>query len=465
MGNRVTLAFLGAANTVTGSRYLIEVDDRRVLVDCGLFQGYKHLRERNWKPFPVDPSTIEAVFLTHAHLDHSGYLPRLVKDGFNGPIYCTQATRDLCKILLADSAHLQEEEAEYRNRHQYSKHQPALPLYTRQDAEKAMKQFEVVGFSSVADARAGESTATVTMGDIEASFYANGHILGSAFLDVHAGGRHILFSGDVGRSNDLIMRAPELPVSCDYLVVESTYGNRLHDNRDVWDVVSEIINDTVSAGGSVLIPTFAVGRAQAMLYLITELRQQGRIPYLPVFLDSPMAISATEVMLRHHRYHRLNKASCQQLSRDVTFARTVEDSIAINRVHVPAIILSASGMATGGRVLHHLQRMLGDHRNTVMFAGYQAPGTRGARLVGGEKKIKIFNRYHEVKARVECLDFLSAHADRLELLHWLQQMPAAPKRCFVTHGDEEAADQFRISIGEELGWDACVPDMGDKVKL
>lgn len=287
MGNRVTLAFLGAANTVTGSRYLIEVDDRRVLVDCGLFQGYKHLRERNWKPFPVDPSTIEAVFLTHAHLDHSGYLPRLVKDGFNGPIYCTQATRDLCKILLADSAHLQEEEAEYRNRHQYSKHQPALPLYTRQDAEKAMKQFEVVGFSSVADARAGESTATVTMGDIEASFYANGHILGSAFLDVHAGGRHILFSGDVGRSNDLIMRAPELPVSCDYLVIESTYGNRLHDNRDVWDVVSEIINDTVSAGGSVLIPTFAVGRAQAMLYLITELRQQGEFPIYRSFWIAP----------------------------------------------------------------------------------------------------------------------------------------------------------------------------------
>ncbi len=460
MGSRVTLAFHGAAGTVTGSRYLLEVDERRVLVDCGLFQGYKHLRERNWRPFPVEPSTIEAVFLTHAHLDHSGYLPRLVKDGFSGPVYCTQATRDLCRILLLDSAKLQEEEAAFRNRHQYSKHQPALPLYTQHDAKKALELFEVVGFSMPENPMPG-----VSLGNIEVGFYPNGHILGSSYLDVQAGGRHILFSGDVGRGNDLVMRPPEFPIYCDYLVVESTYGNRLHDNRDVWEVVGDIINETVSGGGSVLIPSFAVGRAQSMLYLITELRRREMIPYLPIFLDSPMAISVTELMQRHHRYHRLNKTTCQQLSRDVTFTRDVEDSIAINKVQVPAIILSASGMATGGRVLHHLQRMLGDHRNTVMFAGYQAPGTRGARLVAGERKIKIFNRYFDVKARVESLDFLSAHADRLELLRWLQQLPTAPKRCFVTHGEEEASDEFRISISEELGWNACVPDMGDKVIL
>ncbi|WP_461482349.1 MBL fold metallo-hydrolase RNA specificity domain-containing protein [Porticoccus sp.] len=460
MGNRVTLAFHGAAGTVTGSRYLLEVDERRVLVDCGLFQGYKHLRERNWRPFPVEPASIEAVFLTHAHLDHSGYLPRLVKDGFNGPVYCTQATKDLCRILLLDSAKLQEEEAEYRNRHQYSKHQPALPLYTQQDAKKALELLEVVGFSSRDNLLPG-----VSRGNIEVGFYPNGHILGSSFLDVNIAGRHILFSGDLGRSNDLVMHPPEFPVYCDYLVVESTYGNRLHDNRDVWEVVADIVNETVSSGGSVLIPSFAVGRAQSMLYLITELRRREKIPYLPIFLDSPMAISVTELMQRHHRYHRLNKAACQQLSRDVTFTREVEESIAINRVNVPAIILSASGMATGGRVLHHLQRMLGDHRNTVLFAGYQAPGTRGARLVSGERQVKIFNRYFDVKARVESLDFLSAHADRLELLRWLQQLPTAPKRCFITHGEEEAADQFRISISEELGWNACVPDMGDKVIL
>ncbi|MEZ5528693.1 MAG: MBL fold metallo-hydrolase [Porticoccaceae bacterium] len=460
MGNRVTLAFLGAAGTVTGSRYLLEVDERRVLIDCGLFQGYKHLRERNWRPFPVDPSTIEAVFLTHAHLDHSGYLPRLVKDGFEGTVFCTQATKDLCRILLLDSAKLQEEEAEFRNRHQYSKHKPALPLYTQQDAKKALEHFEVVGFSMPSNPQPG-----VSMGNIEVGFYPNGHILGSSYLDVQAAGRHILFSGDVGRSNDLVMRPPELPLYCDYLVVESTYGNRLHDNRDVWDVVAGIINDTVSSGGSVLIPSFAVGRAQAMLYLITELRKREMIPLVPIFLDSPMAISVTELMQRHHRYHRLNKSACQQLSRDVTFTRDVQDSIAINQVHVPAIILSASGMATGGRVLHHLQRMVGDHRNTIMFAGYQAPGTRGARLVAGEKQVKIFNRYFDVKARVESLDFLSAHADRLELLRWLQQLPAAPKRCFITHGEEDASDQFRITLSEELGWNACVPDMGDKVIL
>jgi len=460
MSNQVSLTFHGAAGTVTGSRYLLDFNSRRVLVDCGLFQGYKHLRERNWRPFPVEPSSIEAVFLTHAHLDHSGYLPCLVKNGFKGTIYCTEATRDLCKILLMDAAKLQEEEAFYRNRHHYSKHDPALPLYTREDAKKALELFEVVHFSSPDDLDPG-----VSLGELSVSFYPNGHILGSAFLDVLVAGRHILFSGDMGRSNDLIMRAPELPVYCDYLVIESTYGDRLHDNQDSWDKVAEIINETVATGGSVLIPSFAVGRAQALLYLITELKHRKMIPYLPIYLDSPMAISVTEVMQRHHRYHRLNKARCQQMSRDVTFTRTVEESMSLNSLHMPAIILSASGMATGGRVLHHLSRMLGDHRNTVLFAGYQAPGTRGARLVAGEKNIKIFGSYYNVKARIETMDFLSAHADHLELLHWLQNMPTAPKRCFVTHGEEAASDQFRITINEELNWSACVPIMGDKVIL
>ena len=460
MTNQISLSFLGAAGTVTGSRYLLEFNDRRVLVDCGLFQGYKHLRERNWRPFPVEPSSIEAVFLTHAHLDHSGYLPRLVQNGFHGPIYCTQATRDLCKILLLDAAKLQEEEAFYRNRHHYSKHDPALPLYTQEDARKALELFEVVGFSSPDDLQPG-----ISRGEVSVSFYPNGHILGSSFLDVHVAGRHILFSGDMGRGNDLIMRAPELPVYCDYLVVESTYGDRLHSNQDIWGETAKIINETVSSDGSLLIPSFAVGRAQVMLYLITELRNRKMIPYLPIFLDSPMAISVTEVMQQHHRYHRLNKARCQQLSRDVTFTRTVEESMTLNSLHIPAIILSASGMATGGRVLHHLKRMLGDRRNTVLFAGYQAPGTRGARLVAGEKHIKIFGRYQDVRARIESLDFLSAHADYLELLHWLQQMPTAPKRCFITHGEEAASDQFRIMLNEELNWSACVPDMGDVVKL
>jgi len=460
MTDQVSLSFLGAAGTVTGSRYLLDFNSRRVLIDCGLFQGYKHLRERNWRPFPVEPTSIEAVFLTHAHLDHSGYLPRLVQNGFNGPVYCTRATQDLCKILLLDAAKLQEEEAVYRNRHHYSRHEPALPLYTQKDARKALALFEVVRFSDPNDPQPG-----VSLGDLSVSFYPNGHILGSAFLDVKASGRHILFSGDMGRGNDLIMRAPELPVYCDYLIIESTYGDRLHDNHDVWDETAKIVNETVSAGGSLLIPSFAVGRAQAMLYLMTELRHRKMIPYLPIFLDSPMAISVTEVMQRHHHYHRLNKARCQQLSRDVTFTRTVEESMTLNNLHMPAIILSASGMATGGRVLHHLKRMLGDHRNTVLFAGYQAPGTRGAKLVAGDKRIKIFGTYQDVRARIESLGFLSAHADRMELLRWLQQMPTAPKRCFVTHGEESAADQFRLALNEELNWPACVPDMGDKVIL
>ncbi len=460
MSNKAQLTFLGAANTVTGSRYLLETDNHRGLVDCGLFQGYKNLRQRNWHPFPVAPDSIDAVFLTHAHLDHSGYLPRLVADGFAGPIYCTQATRDLCHILLLDSAKLQEEEAAYHNRHNFGRHKPAKPLYTILDAERALKQFETVRF-----AEQSADVPTASIGDIKVSFHPNGHILGSAFLDVEIAGRHILFTGDMGRPNDLIMRAPELPVYCDYLVTESTYGNRLHSNRDVWQVVADMINDTTSQGGSVLIPSFAVGRAQAMLYLLTELRRRKLIANLPIYLDSPMAISATEIMQRHHRLHRLNKGQCQALSRDVTFTREVEDSMALNQLRVPSIILAASGMATGGRVIHHLRRMLGDHRNTVIFAGFQAGGTRGARLTNGEKRIKIFGKYYDVRARIEKLDFLSAHADRLELLRWLQELPVAPKRCFVTHGEPEAADQFRLTLEEELGWSACVPETGDKVSL
>ncbi len=460
MKTNTRLSFLGAAGTVTGSRYLLEVGAQRVLVDCGLFQGYKNLRRRNWQPFPVSPASIDAVFLTHAHLDHSGYLPRLAAEGFDGPVYCSAATRDLCKVLLLDSAKIQTEEAAYRNRHQYSRHPSAEPLYTVEDVDRVMKQFKVVKTSSQ-----HSGLFPVSMGNFEAVFYPNGHILGSCFLDVSVSGRHILFSGDMGRPTDLLMRPPELPVYCDYLVVESTYGNRLHDNRDVWDVVSRVVSETAKRGGKLLIPSFAVGRAQVMLYLLTELRRRQRIPQLPIYLDSPMAIRATKIMQKHCGLHRLSKSACDHLSREVEFVETVEESIAINQVRVPCIVLSASGMATGGRVLHHLQRMVEDHRNTILFAGYQAGGTRGGRLVAGARQIKIFNKYFDVRAQIENLDFLSAHADRIELIRWLQQMPVAPKHCFVTHGEPEAADQFRISLQEELQWSATVPEIGDSVEL
>lgn len=453
-----SLRFLGAAGTVTGSRYLLEDGEHRVLVDCGLFQGYKYLREKNRETFPVDPASIDGIFLTHAHLDHSGYIPALVANGFNGPVYCTEATFDLCKVLLLDSAHIQEEEANYRNRHHHSKHKPAVPLYTVKQAETALSYFQ-----PITPTKNGKLSANI--GNITADFYSNGHILGSTYLDITINNKHILFSGDLGRPHDLIMRSPTPPCYCDYLVIESTYGDRLHDQRDLDSVVSDIARETIKHGGSLLIPAFAVGRAQSMIYLLQKLRQNGQIPYVPIYLDSPMAINATEIMLRYHQEHRLNKQQCQALEKDINFLRTVEQSMGLNSLNVPAIIISASGMATGGRVLHHLRRMLGDYRNTIMFAGYQAGGTRGDRLTRGETQIKIFGQYQNVKARIEHLDFLSAHADSDELLQWLRKIPAAPKECFVTHGEAASADQFRQTLQDELGWKASTPDLNKQVFL
>lgn len=447
-----TLTFHGAAGTVTGSRYLITTDHSKVLVDCGLFQGLKKLRLKNWEAFPVPANEIDAVFLTHAHLDHSGYLPALVKQGFRGPIYSTRATYELCKILLADAAKLQEEEANFNNRHGTSKHHPALPLYTSDNAQEALKLFEPV-------------TTTATWGDISVDFHPNGHILGSAYLDVAVQGRHILFSGDLGRPNDPIMRTPEPPCYADYLVVESTYGDRLHEQRDIGDYLADTVNRTFDQGGQVLIPAFAVGRTQAILYQLHQLREEKRIPSAAIYLDSPMAISATELMTDFHSEHRLSAKQCQAMEQDVHFARTVEQSMALNQLSGPAIIVSASGMATGGRVLHHLKRLLPDPRNTVIFAGYQAAGTRGDRLVRGENQIKIFGQYYPVKAAIENFDFLSAHADRDQLLQWLRQIPVAPKGCFITHGESEASQAFAQTIQEELGWTTHTPTLGETTEL
>ncbi|HEY9036425.1 MAG TPA: MBL fold metallo-hydrolase [Pseudomonadales bacterium] len=454
MSKPVSLRFLGAANTVTGSRYLIDTGHTRILVDCGLFQGYKYLRERNWKPIPVDPATVDAVVLTHAHLDHSGYLPVLVKAGFKGKVYATAATQDLCEILLRDAGHLQEEEAEFLNRHKKTRHNPAEPLYTVREAEVALKCFRTIHFGK-----------PVTIGDCEITSHPNGHILGSGSVLVNARGRNILFSGDLGRPHDLIMYPPEPPAACDYLVVESTYGDRLHDHHDLETDLANIIGDTARRGGTVLIPSFAVGRAQAILYLLYRLRQKKMIPYLPVYLDSPMAISATELLVQHHALHRLSKEECHAAYSQVHYTRTREESIALAQQQVPAIIISASGMATGGRVLHHLKRLVSDDRNSVVFAGYQAPGTRGARLVNGEQTIRIHGDDFPVHANVHNLDFLSAHADYNEILKWLGQLPVAPKHTFVTHGDEQSADSFRIKLQEKFGWRACVPDHNETVTL
>lgn len=449
------LKFFGAAETVTGSRYLIEHKKKHVLVDCGLFQGHKELRLRNWQPFPVDPASIEAIILTHAHIDHSGYIPRLVKYGFKGKVYCSAATHDLCEILLRDCAHIQEEDAKRANRYGYTKHHPALPLYDRNDAEAAMDLFQSVEFGK-----------TYKINDaIDFTLDPAGHILGAGFATIYNGKSRLLFSGDIGRMNDPIMEAPADPRSCDYLVLESTYGNRKHEQVDPRDELRDIIKSTVNKGGSVLIPAFAVGRAQSVLYYIHELHKAGEIPHVPVYLDSPMAIDATKIFFKHRSEHRLSDKEAEAVCGLPTYVRDVNESKELDHSPYPNILISASGMATGGRVLHHLKQYLGNHANTVLFAGFQAGGTRGDRLVSGEREVKIHGKMYPVKARIENLDNMSAHGDYTELISWVKRLPKAPKKIFITHGELSASEGLAAHIEEELGWPTEIPKHLQSVKL
>lgn len=446
----IKLSFLGAAETVTGSRYLIESASSRILVDCGLFQGWKKLRERNWAAFPVEPASLDAIVLTHAHIDHSGYLPRLRNLGFEGPVYCTRGTRDLLQILLPDAGYLQEEAARHANRYGYSKHTPALPLYTREDAERSLSSLSPVAFYETFEAAPG----------ITARFGRAGHIVGSAFVELRVGERSIAFSGDVGRPQDPIMKPPDALSRADYLVLESTYGDRRHSGEDIEQALAQAINTTFERGGVTIVPSFAVGRTQHLLHLLARLRAQGRIEPMPIFLDSPMAISATELFHAHVSEHRLSSADAEAMSNIAEYSHTADDSKAIDRRSGPMIIISASGMATGGRILHHLRRFLPDKRNTVLFVGYQAAGTRGRSLVDGADEIKLLGVYVPVQAQVVQLPGLSAHADYRELLAWLRPIEPAPQRVFVTHGEPAAADAMRRQLRDVLGWEAVVPDDG-----
>ena len=449
------LTFLGATGTVTGSRTLLESKGKRILIDCGLFQGLKQLRLKNWDAFPVEPSSIDAILLTHAHIDHSGYLPRLVKMGFSGRIYCTSGTHDLCQILLPDSAHLQEEEARYANQKGFSKHHPALPLYSQDDAQRALDLFQTVEFHELVD-----------LGDgLQARFYSNAHILGSSCIHISDGDKSVLFSGDVGRSNDPLMRAPEIPPASDYLVIESTYGDRLHDPVNTLELLAQYIRETVQQGGILLIPVFAVGRAQEMLFYLHQLKQQGRIPHIPIYLNSPMAVDASENFQLHCNEHRLNPQQCAEMFADVHMVNSIEQSQSLNHMRQPMILLAASGMASGGRVVHHIKAFAGNPRNTILFVGFQAAGTRGAAMVNGASEVKIHGEYIPIKARIASMTSLSAHADYVEILQWLKQFKQAPKLTFVTHGEPVAADAMRLHIEEQLKWQTCVPDYLQKVNL
>jgi len=448
------LTFLGAAGTVTGSKYLLESAGQRCLVDCGLFQGLKQLRLRNWERLPIDASAVGAVVLTHAHLDHSGYLPLLVKNGFHGPIYCSSSTAALSEILLVDSGHLQEKDAEFANRHGFSKHKPALPLYTEQDARKALEFLRPVPFNVEQE-----------IGDQKVIFRKAGHILGAASVQLQSDGQTIVFSGDLGRYGDPIMPDPE-PVSfADYLVVESTYGDRVHDGLDPERALGDIIDKTVKRGGTVVIPAFAVGRAQSLLFYVQKLRLSGRLKNVPVFLDSPMAIDASDIFCRNIKDHRLSETECRSACGVATYVRSTEDSKALTANPVPKIIISASGMATGGRVLHHLKRYAPDAKNTILFAGFQAAGTRGAAMMAGVETIKIHGEEIPVRAEVQNLSMLSAHADTNEIMKWLGGFQRPPRMTFVTHGEAHAAEAMSHRIERELGWSCRVPQHLEAVEL
>jgi metallo-beta-lactamase family protein len=455
------LSFLGATQTVTGSKFLLETSDRRILIDCGLFQGMKELRLRNWEAPPVDPRSVDAIVLTHAHIDHTGYLPRFVAEGFKGPVYATGGTVDLARILLPDAGHLQEEEARYRNKHGLSKHKPALPLYTISDATAAVELMEGVPYGEF-----------VELSDsLRFELMPAGHILGSSFVRFHNNERGsektVLFTGDIGRYGQPIIFDPTPIDSADFLILESTYGNRLHNDKDGSsgkNQLRDVIVKTANRGGTVLIPSFAIGRAQELLYIIRELEFENEIPVLPVYLDSPMAVDAVGIFRAHREEHDLEMSDLEKAggnplhTQRIEFSRTVADSRAINDHRFPAIIISANGMATGGRILHHLIQRVTDNRNSIVFVGFQAAGTRGRALVEGARQIRIFGIDYPVRAAVHVIDSFSAHGDYTEILRWLRGFTHAPEKTFLVHGEPKAIEAMKAHINDTFkGWRVEIP--------
>lgn len=449
------LQFLGATETVTGSKYLLCGGGKRVLIDCGLFQGLKELRLRNWAKFPVDPQSIDAVLLTHAHIDHTGYLPALVKGGFDGPVYCTQVTKEYSNLLLPDSGHLQEEEAKYANKKGYSKHHPALPLYTLADAMRALTRLQPVTFKKPLELGGG----------LTAQYYPAGHILGAAHIMFSLGDERVLFSGDVGRLKDPLLVSPSVPPPCNTLIMESTYGNRLHPTTDPQEELAAVVNRTVKRGGVILIPAFAVGRTQTILYYLHRLLKAGTIPKLPIFVNSPMANSATDIYRNFATEHCLPPDYCEDIFGIARMVRSQEESKELNNRAGSMIIISASGMATGGRILHHLMKFAPDPRNTVLFSGYQSAGTRGATMLGGAKTVKIFGEQVPLAAEMVALAGMSGHADYNELLTWLGRFPQPPKQIFLTHGEIEAAQSMQNHIASKYQYKCHIPKYLEMVKV
>jgi len=456
-----SIGFYGAAETVTGSRHLLTLGDKRVLVDCGLFQGTRDSRQLNWEPFPVLPNSIDAVVLTHAHMDHIGYLPRLVAEGYKGPIYATPATIGLCRISLPDSARIQEEDARRANKHG-TRHEPALPLYTEEQAYECLKLLQPVHYKTNHSLPGG---ATLV-------YHPAGHILGSAFAEIYfENGERILMGGDLGRFDTPIIRDPEMMENAEYLVVESTYGDRIHPHQDPMEKLEEVIHAAMQTGGTIIVPSFAIGRTQELLYFFRRLQDAGRMPRIPIFVDSPMAVSATSLYASCKEEHDADmKLSLEQGHSElepngVSFVRDREQSKALNAQHGPMMIIAGSGMANGGRVVHHLQRRISNPSTIVLFTGYQANGTLGRRILDGDPVVRILGQEIEVQARIEQLSALSAHADQGEIMHWLRGFKNPPRRTFIVHGEPPAQAALQQKILSELGWDAVIPHMGETFHL
>jgi len=459
------LTFFGATGNVTGSRFLLELRGKKLLIDCGLFQGPKQHRLKNWDTFPVPPAEIDKVLLTHAHIDHTGYLPRFCKAGFSGLVHCTHATHDLCHILLKDSAHLQEEDAYWANKKGFSKHKPALPLYTVKDAENALTFFSPLHYDE--DSYVGN--------DFRVKFKDAGHILGSSFIDIKSTNgkksRKVLFSGDIGRPKRQILKEPVQVFNVDYLILESTYGNRLHDDISPEEELARVIQESLKRGGVLLIPSFAVGRTQTLLYMIRELEEQGKIPSLPVYVDSPMAIDATAIFKKRisdmNLTSRILTLKGEQIfhPKQLHLCKSKEQSVAINQHKSRAIIISASGMATGGRILHHLRHRLPYPQNTMLFIGYQAEGTRGRTILDGNSYVKLHGKHIPIKAKVENISGFSGHADYNEILAWLMGFNKPPEKTFIVHGETNASASLAEKIRKQFGWDVVIPGFAESFEL
>ena len=447
--------FLGAAGTVTGSKTVIEHNNIRILIDCGMFQGIKSLRELNREPLAIEAETIDFVLLTHGHLDHCGWLPKLVADGFDGKIFCTRPTKEISRLILYDSAKIQEEDARRANEEQATKHSPATPLYTTEDVDAVIPKFRVV-----------EKDLEIQLEEnVFFKFFYAGHILGACSIELHIDGKILVFSGDIGQDDDVLMFPPQKPTKADYIFLESTYGNRIHPHTDALIELEAIINNTYHNGGTVVIPSFAVERVQAMMYLIWQLKKENRIPDIPYVIDTPMGINVLEVFKENRLWHKLSFEECDEMCKVFTLISDFQDSMNMVYNKKPKVVIAASGMITGGRVLSYLERLIEKPETTVTLVGYQAEGTRGRKLLEGAQEIKMYGKYYPVVAKILLIESLSAHGDQNDLLNWLSALEAKPTKVFLVHGENQAADELRLKVKERYGFDCQVPYLGQIIEI